>query len=175
MHLTGITPALSASCAGAVDAAIAGARQRPVHGQLRRQLPPGAVARCRLARRGRCAALAQRCDIVFVGLDEARALWGTPTAEQVRDLIDRPRVLVVKDSDRSATAFDGGRARRGPRAAVEVVEPVGAGDAFAGGWWHARLTRRDRRGRAARPATGCAVGSRWPRRPTTRAGDGAGG
>jgi 2-dehydro-3-deoxygluconokinase len=51
---------------------------------------------------------ADRADIVFVGLDEARALWGGQlTARDVRARLPRPRVLVVKDGrtprPRSAT------------------------------------------------------------------------
>ena len=46
----------------------------------------------------------------------------------------------MKDADRSASAFEDGRHVEVPALAAEVVESVGAGDAFAGGWLHARLT-----------------------------------
>ena len=86
--------------------------------ELRRELsaslwPAGA----RLALR----TLADRADIVFVGLDEAQALWGCGTADDVRALIPDPARLVVKDGDVGATEFTPGagvraaRPSRGPR------------------------------------------------------------
>jgi 2-dehydro-3-deoxygluconokinase len=142
LHLTGITPALSDSCASAIDAAIGGARQREIHLSFdvnyRAALWPGVDEAA-----DTLVALAQRCDTVFVGLDEALALWGTATAQQVRDVLDAPPVLVVKDGAAAATAFAGGLAQVISPPAVTVVEPVGAGDAFAAGWWHARLGGAD--------------------------------
>ncbi|MEV7084531.1 sugar kinase [Streptomyces sp. NPDC093085] len=90
--------------------------------------------------------LAQGSDIVFVGRDEAAALWGTTDAESVRALVDRPRHLIVKDAAVEAVSFtrapSGGSGTgpgpdsvaRVPSRRVRVVDPVGAGDAFAAGW-----------------------------------------
>ncbi|MCC6854996.1 MAG: sugar kinase, partial [Microbacteriaceae bacterium] len=77
---------------------------------------------------------ARESEIVFVGLDEARTLWGCGSADEVRGLIRAPRFLVVKDDSRIATEFEGAAITiaRAPR--VDVVERVGAGDAFAAGW-----------------------------------------
>jgi 2-dehydro-3-deoxygluconokinase len=79
---------------------------------------------------------ADRADLTFVGLDEAQALWGADLADAaaVRALLPGPRVLVVKDGARGATAFVGTAAHTVPARAVDVVEPVGAGDAFAAGF-----------------------------------------
>ena len=77
---------------------------------------------------------AQRCDYVFVGLDEAAVLWGTSDADSLRDLVAGPGQLVVKDGAVGASAFAGGRRWFIAAPAVKVVEPVGAGDAFAGGY-----------------------------------------
>jgi 2-dehydro-3-deoxygluconokinase len=79
---------------------------------------------------------ADRADITFVGLDEAQALWGADLADAaaVRALLPGPRVLVVKDGARGATAFVGPVAHTVPARPVDVVEPVGAGDAFAAGF-----------------------------------------
>jgi 2-dehydro-3-deoxygluconokinase len=50
---------------------------------------------------------ADRADLVFVGLDEAQALWGEElTPQGVRAQLPRPRILVVKDGANAATAFD---------------------------------------------------------------------
>ena len=73
---------------------------------------------------------------MFVGLDEAAALWGAAVREpaDVRALLPSPRIVVVKDAARGATAFHGGAATHVPALRVDVVEPVGAGDAFAAGF-----------------------------------------
>jgi len=61
-------------------------------------------------------------------------VWGAATADAVRDLLPRVPVLVVKDAERGATMFTRDRRWHVPSPQVDVVEPVGAGDAFAAGW-----------------------------------------
>ncbi|MGO4535102.1 sugar kinase [Leifsonia sp. 2MCAF36] len=78
--------------------------------------------------------LAARADIVFVGRDEAEALWGTATAEEIRRLLPDVPSLVVKDADIEATEFTRTKRMSVPSPKVDVIEPVGAGDAFAAGW-----------------------------------------
>ncbi|MFE7975868.1 sugar kinase [Streptomyces shenzhenensis] len=87
--------------------------------------------------------LAQHCDIVFVGRDEAAELWGTTDAESVRTLIDKPEHLVVKDAAVEAVSFTGTGTARVPSRRVHVVDPVGAGDAFAAGWLSGWLHGQD--------------------------------
>ena len=91
--------------------------------------------------------LARRADLVFVGRDEAEALWGAATPAAIRTLLyeDRPHSaeLVVKDADVGATAFLGGDEVFVTAHRVDVVESVGAGDAFAGGYLAARLSGAD--------------------------------
>ncbi|WP_406150076.1 sugar kinase [Streptomyces sp. NBC_01012] len=135
VHLSGITPALSASCRDLVAALLdppAAERPCPVSFDVnhRPALWPDGTAPAVLL------AFARRADITFVGLDEAQALWGEELrdAADVRELLPEPRVLVVKDGGRAATAFDGGRTHTVPAPRVDVVEPVGAGDAFAAGF-----------------------------------------
>lgn len=145
IHLSGITPALSATCARLVAT---GLIDRPI---------PGATMSFDVNYRPRLwsttqaapvlASLANQADIVFVGLDEAATLWGTTTPEQVRDLLDRPTVLVVKDGPVGATAFSPDRVTFEPALPIEVVEPVGAGDAFAAGYLFGTLTDRSPRER----------------------------
>ncbi|GAA2780227.1 sugar kinase [Saccharopolyspora taberi] len=144
LHLSGITPALSAGC------------DRLVRRLLRRRGPVSFDVNHRPAlwpaeqAAGPLRELAQQADIVFVGLDEATALWGVRTAEDVRRELDRPRTVVVKDAANTATAF-GEAVAVVPAPKVEVVEPVGAGDAFAAGYLSGLLrgddgVRRLRRG-----------------------------
>ena len=87
--------------------------------------------------------LARRADLVFVGRDEAETLWGTETAADARALLHDVPQLVVKDGAVGATLFDGDESVFEPALLVDVVEPVGAGDAFAGGYLAAMLAGAD--------------------------------
>ena len=145
VHISGITPALSASCAALIDAVIdrvaAGPGILAFDVNHRAALwAPGAAASALLP-------LARRADLVFVGLDEAECLWHTATADDVRALLPEPKTLVVKDGDVGATEY-----RRAvgadhrtfvPAIPTEVVEVVGAGDAFAAGYLAALLRGAD--------------------------------
>ncbi|MFF3752263.1 sugar kinase [Streptomyces sp. NPDC002018] len=136
VHLTGITPALSESCRALAEEALAPGRPYPVSFDVNHRAalwtgrPAGESAGEILH------ALADRADLVFVGLDEAQALWGPAVtdASAVRALLPGPRVVVVKDGGRAATAYLGQVPHTVPALPVEVVEPVGAGDAFAAGF-----------------------------------------
>jgi 2-dehydro-3-deoxygluconokinase len=90
------------------------------------------------------ARLADAADIAFVGRDEAERLWGTPTADDVRRHLPNCALLIVKDGDVGATAYRGDEASVFvPAPRVDVVEPVGAGDAFASGFLAATLDGAD--------------------------------
>jgi 2-dehydro-3-deoxygluconokinase len=126
-HLSGITPALSGSCAALVDRLL-GSRRCSFDVNYRAGLWPVATAAPVL--RG----LADRAAIVFVGLDEARLLWGASDPGDVRELLPSPGVLVVKDGPVGTTSFHPGGTDFVAAPAVAVVEPVGAGDAYASGY-----------------------------------------
>lgn len=140
VHLSGVTAALSDSCHDLLDSAT---RQRERSGTLisfdvnyRRQLWRSRDAAGTLAR------LANRSDIVFVGLDEAKTLWGTSTVEDVRALLPAPSRLVVKNEAIGAHSL-GEEHVFAPAPIVEVVETVGAGDAFAAGYLSGLLRGED--------------------------------
>ncbi|BCL18046.1 sugar kinase [Micromonospora sagamiensis] len=138
LHLSGITPVLSGSCRALVEAALVA---RPLAGvtvsfdvNYRPRLWP--VERAAPVLRH----LADHADVVFVGLDEAWSLWRTPDPAAVRRLLPGPSVVVVKDGAVGATALAReGRVSFVPALRVPVVEPVGAGDAFAAGYLSALL------------------------------------
>ncbi|THV25928.1 sugar kinase [Glycomyces paridis] len=137
LHLSGITPALSASCAALVEELVVGRALAPAQVSFdvnyRPALWPVAEAGPVLAR------LADAADIAFVGLDEAQTLWGVETPEDVRKLLPNTGMLLVKDGGNGVTAFEGETANFAPAPPVDVVEPVGAGDAFAAGFLYGRL------------------------------------
>jgi 2-dehydro-3-deoxygluconokinase len=84
--------------------------------------------------------LAEHSDIVFVGRDEAELLWGVQTATDIRRLLPGPARLIVKDAEVGATEFFGSDEIFVASVHVAVVEPVGAGDAFAAGYLSALLS-----------------------------------
>ncbi|WP_246334968.1 sugar kinase [Spinactinospora alkalitolerans] len=129
VHTTGITAAISDTGRGLVEELLTGA-------------PPGTLrsfdVNHRPALHGASDAevllsAARRADVVFCGLDEARALWGATTVEEARALLSGPELVVIKQGPQGATAFRGDRRWYRPAPEVDVVEPVGAGDAFAAG------------------------------------------
>ncbi|QTX06294.1 sugar kinase [Agromyces archimandritae] len=141
VHHTGITPALSAGCD-----AMSGALAPHVHaagGLVSFDVNHRPALWAADAAAPRLRELAAAADLVFVGLDEAARLWGAESADEVRRLLPEPAVLVVKDGPRRATEFDGGQRTEVPAIPVDVVEEVGAGDAFAAGYLAARLSGAD--------------------------------
>ncbi|MFE3461414.1 sugar kinase [Nocardiopsis aegyptia] len=130
VHTSGITAALSASADGLVE-------------ELLDAAPPGTLRSFDVNYRpalhdarnaDRLLDLARRADLVFCGLDEAQSLWGVSDPRRLRELLRGPDLLVLKQGAEGATAVRGDRSwfQAAPR--VEVVEPVGAGDAFAAGF-----------------------------------------
>lgn len=85
-------------------------------------------------------AVARGADLVFVGDDEAAQVWDLRGPEAIRAALPEPAVLVVKAGADGATAFVRDEATGTdtvtavPALAVDVVAPVGAGDAFAAGF-----------------------------------------
>lgn len=135
LHLSGITPALSDSCLDLVRALL----DRPRGDTLISfdvNLRPALWAGRDVAL---LAELAGRADIVLTGDDEAQKVWGTGEPARLRTLLPGPRTLVVKHGERGATLVENGVEVFAPALRVDVVEPVGAGDAFAAGFLAATL------------------------------------
>lgn len=85
-------------------------------------------------------------DLLFANLDEARVLVGDPAADPVdaaRSLTVLARSVVVKLGAAGAIRVDGDRLVRVDAVPVEVVDPTGAGDAFAAGLLAAELAGAD--------------------------------
>lgn len=129
LHLSGITPALSPTCARLTRSLLTRRRAQRVSFDVNFRPALWSAQRAAPVLRE----LAQLADLVFVGLDEANVLWGVETPDEVRGLIDEPETVIVKDAA-VAAHVRGSDAASVPAPRVEVVEPVGAGDAFAAGY-----------------------------------------
>jgi 2-dehydro-3-deoxygluconokinase len=129
VHVSGITAALSQPCAKLMEALLAAPRNgRAVFDvNWREQMWPSGDPRV-------VVGLAGLADVVLVGGDEARRVFGTDDPAALRRLLPAPELLIVKDgADRALAAARDGSVVAQPALAVEVLEPVGAGDAFAAG------------------------------------------
>lgn len=137
LHLSGITAALSDGCRTLMRTLLAPRPGRPLVSfdiNYRVGLWDGDPADVLLE-------LARGADLVFVGEDEAEAAWGvTGGPSAVRAALPEPAVLVVKQGGHGAVAFarrpetDEDETVAAAALHVDVVNPVGAGDAFAAGF-----------------------------------------
>lgn len=140
VHTTGITPALSAGAAEAM------ALLREVTGPAT-TVSVDLNVRPRLWQgRSREAldALVAEADLLFVGREEAQGHFGHADPAQLFAAFPRLQRVIVKDDARPAVSHrrDGSETRV-PCLTVEVVEPVGAGDAFAAGFLAGLAEGRD--------------------------------
>ncbi|GAA3608493.1 carbohydrate kinase [Agrococcus terreus] len=155
VHLSGITAAISASCRALLVATMAEARAHGALVSFDVNHRPGLWSAAEAA--PVLADLARRADLVFVGRDEAEALWGEGDPERLGALLAPRGALVVKDGGLGATEVHAGESAFVPAQRVEVVEVVGAGDAFTAGYLGALLDGADAE---ARLAAGHAVAAR---------------
>ncbi|GAA1665423.1 sugar kinase [Kribbella yunnanensis] len=127
VHTTGITAALSPDTARMLDelrgdfVLSVDLNWRPV---LWRDKDPEPLWR-----------LLRAADVVLIGADEALVFTGTNDPAELRERFGKDCTLVVKNDAHTAVALEpDGRRTEVPALTVEVVEPVGAGDAFAAGF-----------------------------------------
>ncbi len=143
LHLTGITAALGPGPLAAIEHATQIARDAGTLVSFdvnhRATLWPDHLAAPVLAR------LCASADLVFAGPEEAALVMGgdepagAATFDEgealARALAKRgPRTVVVKLGALGAVAVSGDQVDRAPAHTVTVVDPVGAGDAFAAGY-----------------------------------------
>jgi 2-dehydro-3-deoxygluconokinase len=135
MHVTGITSALSTSAAELVEAVI---DHRTGHtGRVsfdvnhRPALWPDATTASRSL-----SSYCRRADVVFIGDDEAEALFGTSEAGGLAELILRreDQELVLKRGAIGASVVTRSDEAFEQALPAEVVDLTGAGDAFAAGY-----------------------------------------
>ncbi len=139
LHLTGITPALSASaraaCLRLAEAASADGVPISVDVNYRARLwSPEQAA-------DGIQPLLDRATILFCGAGDASTIWGLTgdPAVVAQALLDRSsaQVVVVTVGERGSLALTRAGARHDqPAIPVETIDAVGAGDAFAAGFLH---------------------------------------
>ncbi|WP_133851288.1 sugar kinase [Labedaea rhizosphaerae] len=139
VHVSGITAALSDSCLELMHALVSATRTHLLSFDLNWRPALWAHRESGVLRE-----LANAADIVFAGEDEAAAAFGTADPLALRGLLPDPATLVLKHGARGASVLAHGEpAVFQPALKVAVVEPVGAGDAFAAGFLAATLAGDD--------------------------------
>jgi len=135
LHVTGITPALSRSCAAAVDHAVTLAREAGLLVSVDPNVRPQLWAdreTCRAA----LTRLVSRADLVLLGHEDAEILYPGLDEDSVLAAIAvaGPRTVVLKLGERGARGVcDGTQATVEPYPVV-AVDTVGAGDGFDAGF-----------------------------------------
>ncbi len=92
--------------------------------------------------------LVAAADVLLLGADEAKAVFGDSDPAHLRQAIGERPTLVIKSDAHVATESPAvGPTVSVPALSVDVVEPVGAGDGFAAGYLTGLLSGDDARGR----------------------------
>jgi 2-dehydro-3-deoxygluconokinase len=134
VHVSGINAALSDSCLALMQALVEAPRVPRLSFDLNWRPKLWANRDPSVLRD-----LANAADIVLAGDDEAELVWGTGVPGEIRKILPDPRTLVIKHGERGATLIEDDVEVFEPALKVDVVEPVGAGDAFAAGFLAATL------------------------------------
>lgn len=153
LHVTGISPALSASAAEATSWAVDRAVDRGIAVSLDVNYRAGLWGREDAS--AVLTSLASRATVVFASDDElALVAAGHTESEAVRLLLGAGvREVIVKRGGDGASAWHGDTEVSVPARPVTVVETIGAGDAFTAGYLSALLDGLDVRARLERGAT----------------------
>jgi 2-dehydro-3-deoxygluconokinase/2-dehydro-3-deoxygalactonokinase len=131
LHLTGITPALSDSCRETCIAAIKLARQLGLKvsfdTNIRLKLWSSSDARNAIL------PIIPYVNLLFTDNDDSRILMGSQGSSAAYALMSKgPEIVVLKGGAKGATAYTKSGPVEEPAFKVNVVDPTGAGDAFAG-------------------------------------------
>ena len=135
VHVTGITPALSDTCRCTVLDVMRSAAERgiPVSMDVNYRDALWTPAEARAV----CDEMRRLATLFKVGHDEAETIWGLGlSAEDYARYFfgGNTRLTVITTGDSGAVAYDGDQVITHPGFTVEMVDPVGAGDAFVAGF-----------------------------------------
>ena len=141
LHLTGITPALSGECRAFTQWAAIEAREAGL------QVSFDVNYRSKLWSPEEAKAFAEEMlphvDLLFVGDEEARAIWGKDDEELLEELARKgPSEVVLKRGVEGSVTLIKGHVLEQLGFEVTEVDPVGAGDAFAAGYLAGHLWKR---------------------------------
>jgi 2-dehydro-3-deoxygluconokinase len=143
VHVTGITPMLSESAEQATRTLFERARQAGAAVSFDPNVRSKLGTEHEWIRR--VGPLLREADLVLAGEDELELLLGAGPDEGAKALLTlgRASTVVVKRRDHSVVAHTTEGQWEQEPFDVPVVDPVGAGDAFAAGWLSARLRGLD--------------------------------
>ena len=144
LFLTGITPVLSQSCMEAVETAV----DKAASEHMTLAFDPNIRKRLWKDRDFTPVIdkIISKSQIVLMGLDEARILYGLEEEERICDLIfskGSARYIAVKDGSRGAYVSDGNTQKKIPPYPCKSIEPVGAGDGFNAGFLKGIMDGKD--------------------------------
>jgi len=142
VHLTGITPALGASAQGLVERAFHEAATISFDVNYRATLWSPGEARAFIE------PVLPRVRYFFIGQAEARTLFGLSGGPaEALEALERmaPKATIsLQQGEEGSTVLDSGHiVRPRIRPVVQMVDPIGAGDAYAAGFLWAVLRGRD--------------------------------
>lgn len=143
IHLTGITPAISLSCREMIFKIIEIAKENHIpiifDPNIRFKLWPKEEAKEVILD------IAAHADYILTGLSEAEFLLGTTNESDICNILTKNegQVIVIKKGASSTLFSINGKSTEVPTVPVSgIVDPVGAGDAFAAGFIHGLLTNQ---------------------------------
>ena len=134
LHVTGITPALSDICLETTLGVMTAAQEMdiPVSMDVNYREALWSPSEARTV----CDRMREHATVFKLGHDEAETIWGgdMSASEHARRFVGGvTRLAIVTTGDSGAVAFDGELVVAHSGFSVEVVDPVGAGDAFVAG------------------------------------------
>lgn len=141
LHLTGITPALSADCLATTREAVRRAREAgvPVSFDVNYRAKLWSPQQAREA----LLPLVQRVEILFIGESDAAEVFGIKGSpeEQLQSLrtATGAKQVVLTVGNEGVVAWDGKAVVRQPAVPTVVIDRLGAGDALAAGVIHGWL------------------------------------
>lgn len=135
IHMTGITPVLSSSCREMTEEAFALAKKKGIDvsfdPNIRQKLWKEDEHKQLLKE------LALDSDILLMGKDEGKLLFGTEEADHLCDIVftkGRAKYLAVKNGEAGAVVSDREHIIKIPPFPCRCLDPVGAGDGFNAGF-----------------------------------------
>lgn len=133
LHLTGITPALSVSCAQTVTQAMEIARETKI--TISFDVNYRALLWDLQTASSTLAAYCEMADIVFIAERDARMLFDVGEGQSALEKLNKQfdSTIIMSRGISGCLAFDGEKYYQADAFPVNIVDRLGAGDAFASG------------------------------------------